>query len=101
MHNLIDNAVKNTADGKIEITSDVKDNELEINISDTGKGMSQSQIEYYSHVFESMETENFVFKNYGLGLHMVIQLSKKINAKISFHENTPKGTIVKIFLKLY
>lgn len=101
LHNLIDNAVKNTTDGKIEITSDVKGNELEINISDTGKGMSQSQIEYYSHVFESMETENFVFKNYGLGLHMVIQLSKKINAKISFHENSPKGTIVKIFLKLH
>jgi signal transduction histidine kinase len=100
MHNLIDNAVKNTTDGRIVITTDFKNAQLEIGISDTGKGMSQSQIEYYSHVFESMETENFVFKNYGLGLHMVIQLSKKINAKISFHENTPKGTIVKIFLKI-
>ncbi|SDR03638.1 Signal transduction histidine kinase [Chryseobacterium soldanellicola] len=100
LHNLIDNAVKNTTDGKITITAAVKDAQVEIGISDTGKGMSQSQIEYYSHVFESMETENFVFKNYGLGLHMVIQLSKKINAKISFHENVPKGTVVKIFLKI-
>jgi len=100
LHNLIDNAVKNTTDGEIIISAVVKNAQLEIGISDTGKGMSQSQIEYYSHVFESMETENFVFKNYGLGLHMVIQLSKKIHAKISFHENTPKGTIVKIFLKI-
>lgn len=100
LHNLIDNAVKNTIDGKIVITTSVKDDQLEIAISDTGNGMSPSQIEYYSHVFESMKTEDFVFKKYGLGLHMVIQLSKKVHARISFHENTPKGTVVKIFLTM-
>lgn len=98
IHNLIDNAVKNTKNGEILITSIVQNNTIEIAILDTGKGMSESQIKYYSQVFERTETEGFVFKNYGLGLHMVLQLIKKINAKISFHENTPKGTIVKIFL---
>lgn len=100
LHNLIDNAVKNTTAGKILITTFVnEDAQVEIGISDTGEGMTETQIEYYSYVFESMKTENFVFKNYGLGLHMVVQLSEKINATLSFLKNTPKGTIVKIFLK--
>ncbi len=99
LHNLIDNAVKNTKGGIISIKSTLKNDDVEIGIFDTGKGMSQSQIEYYSQVFERIETENFVFKNYGLGLHMVIQLVKKINANISFHENTPKGTMVKVLIK--
>ena len=100
VHNLIDNAVKNTQNGKVFIETEQKgEKQIEITISDTGKGMSQDQLEYYSFVFENMEKDNFVFKNYGLGLHMVIQLTKKINAKITFHKNTPKGTIIKIFLK--
>lgn len=100
LHNLIDNAVKNTQNGTILIKTEQKEEQqTEITISDTGKGMSQDQLEYYSFVFENIERESFVFKNYGLGLHMVIQLTKKINAQITFHKNTPQGTIVKIILK--
>lgn len=99
LHNLIDNAVKNTSNGEILIKTKDENAHVEIGIFDTGKGMSPTQIEYYSKVFEKMGTENFIFKNYGLGLHMVIQLSKKLEAKITFHKNTPKGTIVKLLLK--
>lgn len=98
LHNLIDNAVKYTKSGEILIKNSVKNDKIEIGIFDTGKGMSQRQLTYYSEVSEKTETENFVFKNYGLGLHMVIQLSQKIDAKISFQANEPTGTIVKIFL---
>jgi signal transduction histidine kinase len=99
LHNIIDNAVKNTIDGEIIIKTTIKSNNVEIEISDTGTGMSKSQIQYYSEISESMEKEGLIFKKYGLGLHMVIQLSKKIGAGISFHENMPKGTIVKVFYK--
>lgn len=99
LHNIIDNAVKNTINGKIIIKTTVIENKVEIEISDTGSGMSESQINYYTQVFESVERENLVFRKYGLGLHMVIQLSKKINAGISFQENIPNGTIVKVFFK--
>jgi len=99
LHNLIDNAVKNTESGEIIIKTREENTQVEIGIFDDGKGMTPTQIEYYSQVSERLATENFVFKNYGLGLHMVIQLSKKLEAKITFHENTPKGTIVKLYLK--
>lgn len=99
-HNLIDNAVKNTSNGKIIITTFVKNAQVGICIEDSGSGMSVEQMEYYSNLFKPANCENSVFKNYGLGLHMVSQLIMKINAEISFQKNTPQGTIVKITMDM-
>ncbi|ANF49109.1 hypothetical protein A0O34_00415 [Chryseobacterium glaciei] len=98
LHNLIDNAVKNTVDGEIIITNDRTNGEIEIRISDTGKGMSTDQIEYYNQLFLDIGDENLIFAKKGLGLPMVIQLAKKIRSRISFHNNTSRGTIVKILI---
>ncbi|MCL8535557.1 HAMP domain-containing histidine kinase [Chryseobacterium gallinarum] len=98
-HNIIDNAVKNTSDGDIIITSACTGTYLEICITDTGNGMSDEQREYYSGLFRKREHGHLILKNYGLGLHMVVQLVMKINSKMTFHKNTPKGTIIKILIK--
>lgn len=99
-HNIIDNAVKNTSEGEITITSASTGSHIEINIADTGSGMSDEQRIYYSGLFKKKENEHMIFKNYGLGLHMVVQLLMKINSKMTFHKNTPKGTIIKIHIKI-
>lgn len=99
-HNIIDNAVKNTSDGEITITSASTESHIEINITDTGSGMSDEQRIYYSELFKKKGSEHMTFKNYGLGLHMVVQLMMKINSEMTFHKNTPKGTIIKILIKL-
>lgn len=99
-HNIIDNAVKNTSDGEIIITSASAESHIEINIADTGTGMSDEQMTYYSGLFKKNENEHMIFKNYGLGLHMVVQLIRKINSEITFHKNTPKGTLIKILIKI-
>ncbi|PKF74483.1 sensor histidine kinase [Chryseobacterium sp. PMSZPI] len=99
-HNIIDNAVKNTSDGEIIITSVSAQSHIEISITDTGSGMSEEQIAYYSGLFKKKENEHLIFKNYGLGLHMVVQLMMKINSEMAFHRNTPKGTIIKILIKI-
>lgn len=99
-HNIIDNAVKNTSDGEIIITSVSTQSHLEICISDTGNGMSDEQRLYYTGLFDKKEHENLIFKNYGLGLHMVVQLMMKINGKMTFHSNTPKGTSIKLFITI-
>ncbi len=100
LHNIIDNAVKYTSDGEITITSVSSDSQVEIGIADTGNGMSDEQRAYYSGLFQKEDHENLVFKNYGLGLHMVVQLMKKINSEMTFHKNTPKGTLIKILIKI-
>ena len=99
-HNIIDNAVKNTSDGEITITSAFTGSHIEVSISDTGNGMSDEQRIYYSGLFKEKENKHMIFKNYGLGLHMVIQLLMKINSEMTFHKNTPKGTIIKILIKI-
>lgn len=99
-HNIIDNAVKNTSDGEITITSVYSYSQVEIGIADTGTGMSDEQITYYSGLFQKEDHGHLVFKNYGLGLHMVVQLMKKINSEMTFHKNTPKGTLIKILIKI-
>nr|WP_315034701.1 ATP-binding protein [uncultured Chryseobacterium sp.] len=98
IHNIIDNAVKNTNNGTIAITLKEKTiTETTIIVEDTGCGMSPEQIQYYNDLFS--KTNQMAFKNYGLGLHMVIHLIKKINAQIMFCKGLICGTTVTITLK--
>ena len=98
IHNILDNAVKNTFDGRIVL--DIKENERKsiITITDSGAGMSEEHIAVYMNLFKNPKLETPSFKGKGLGLHMVIHLVKKIHAEISFRKNEPKGTIVEITL---
>lgn len=98
IHNILDNAVKNTPEG--EIILNIKENNQHsiIIITDTGSGMSADQITNYVNLFNNPKLETPSFKGKGLGLHMVIHLVKKIKAGIHFRQNDPKGTIVEIIL---
>ena len=98
-HNLIDNAIKNTSEGKITISGEFQDSSIQVKITDTGNGMPLEKIEYYNNLFKSTEVEKLTFKNYGLGLHMVNQLIRKINSEIFFQENHLEGTMVVINIK--
>ncbi|SEW49344.1 Signal transduction histidine kinase [Chryseobacterium wanjuense] len=97
-HNIIDNAVKHTSDGEITIRTKIIDSYVELDITDTGSGMSDEQIQYYTLLSEDSTCGNLIFKNYGLGLHIVIQLIKKTNSKIYFQKNKTKGTTIKILI---
>lgn len=100
VHNLIDNAVKYTTAGKINLSANNKAGKITIKISDTGNGMSPEQLTYYNELYKTSSDDDIIrFKNYGLGLHMVIYLIKKIKAKIAFSSNEPKGTTITIDIK--
>ncbi|CAA7194059.1 sensor histidine kinase [Chryseobacterium potabilaquae] len=94
LHNLIDNAVKHTVKSEIIISTEINDKYVEIKIADKGIGMSQEQMDYYTEVLQGRDE----FKDYGLGLHMVVQLVKKTNTQMRFQANVPHGTIVSIIL---
>jgi signal transduction histidine kinase len=98
IHNILDNAVKNTFEGTITLNMTEKQQQSTITIADTGTGMSEEQIATYMNLFRNPKLETPSFKGKGLGLHMVIHLVKKINAEINFRKNQPKGTIVEITL---
>ncbi|BAP32272.1 uncharacterized protein CHSO_3235 [Chryseobacterium sp. StRB126] len=99
IHNLLDNSLKNTKSGMIIIESNIGQGYTEIKISDTGIGMSDEQIDYYMNLSRNFRSDDLFLKKYGLGLHMVIHFIKKIDARISFSKNQPKGTITSIIIK--
>lgn len=45
----------------------------------------------------NIQNEKLLFQKYGMGLHIVLELAQKINIKIVFEPNSPRGTVLKIF----
>lgn len=99
IHNIIDNAVKYSNDSIITLFAKQNGERISLQIADTGNGMTDEQLLYYNAIYRNTDDKKTPFKDFGFGLHMVIQLIKKINAEIKFTKNTPTGTIVEISLK--
>ncbi|MCP1299613.1 ATP-binding protein [Chryseobacterium sp. S0630] len=99
IHNLIDNAIKNTTNGIIELSTIEDDTIFFLEVRDTGKGMSKEQMTYYEKLQDNIENEKLVLQKYSLGLHLILQLLMMINGKIEFKNNKPQGTIVSIKIK--
>ena len=94
IHNLLDNAVKNTKDGQIELQCTTKENLLAFIIVDNGKGMPQEQIDYYLDFYK-----NPISKNYHLGLHMIIELLLIIKGEINIISRVNEGTTIEIIVE--
>ncbi|ROH86561.1 ATP-binding protein [Chryseobacterium cucumeris] len=99
IHNLIDNAIKNTTNGVIELSTSEDSTFFFLEVRDTGRGMSKEQMTYYEKLQDNIENEKLVLQKYSLGLHLILQLLMMINGKIEFKNNTPIGTIVSIKIK--
>lgn len=89
--NLIDNAIKYTDKGKVEVTvSRNKDNKLEVAVADTGIGISE---EYLTRIFEPFSQEEHgysrLYEGNGLGLALVKRYCDINNAYITIE--TKKG----------
>ena len=96
LHNLIDNAVKNTPNGTIEILAYSEEKNTFLEVKDTGNGISEEKIKYYEWIQEYPEKDKLSLQKFGLGLHLIIQLLQIIDGKLIIEKNTPKGTVFKI-----
>jgi PAS domain S-box-containing protein len=91
--NLIDNSIKYTDEGQIDIKTHKKNNNIIVTINDTGVGISE---EYLKRMFEpfTQESEGFTKKYQGIGLGLA--LTKRyldiIKAQIDVKSKKGKGT---------
>lgn len=96
--NLLDNAVKYTPSGRIDITARYCDEQIAIEISDTGIGISK---EYLPHLFTafSQEESGYTrrFDGNGLGLALVKKYCELNNARITVESEKGRGTKFTIF----
>ena len=96
--NLVDNALKNTENGTIDITIELKSNKIFLNVTDTGKGFTDAQINYYTTLFNNYEKTKFNFQNNGLGLYLVIELINLLNGDFRINKNNPNGSRIEIIV---
>lgn len=102
LFNLIGNAIKFTDEGSIIVAVNLKNIkkdklDLEIQITDTGIGISD---DYQEHLYEIFSQENEKnsksFGGAGLGLAIISKFVKKLNGTLSFESQVGKGTSFKI-----
>lgn len=94
LHNLLDNAVKNTNSGVIEIGAQLDTKKTSFWVKDTGIGMSPDIIDYYTKLFKNRDPEKLILSTYGIGLHLVLELLIILKGNISFSNPTNEGTTV-------
>lgn len=92
--NLVDNALKYTPHGKVEITLyNNSKHDICVEVKDTGIGISQ---EYMPHLFTSFSQEEMgytrKFEGNGLGLALVKKYVELNNAKINVESSKGSGT---------
>jgi signal transduction histidine kinase len=100
IHNLTDNAVKNTHNGTITIGAKIENQNLVYYVNDTGIGMKEEQINYYMTLQNNRDLEKLILSTYGIGLHLVLELLLIIKGKIHFESNVGQGTKVTVTIPL-
>lgn len=98
--NLVDNAIKYSEQGHIEILADQNErNELILEVKDTGIGMSE---EFLPEIFNSFSQEEQgytrTYDGNGLGLALVKKYCDTINAKITIKSKKGEGTTFRLVI---
>ncbi|HMM12192.1 MAG TPA: ATP-binding protein [Bacteroidales bacterium] len=99
---VVDNAIKYTSNGFVNVTSEfIPDTgEVLIRVKDTGKGMTE---EFKKHLFEAFSQESLgygrQFEGAGLGLPLARRLLDLMDGRIKIESLPNVGTTVDIFVK--
>lgn len=99
LYNLLSNAIKYTASGgHVELISLAKDQELLVQVRDTGVGISPSLLPNITEAFTRSHSDPLIAQEEGtgLGLAIVQSLAEELGARVSFESEVGKGTTATI-----
>jgi len=91
IHNIIDNANKNTHSGLIRVKLRITNSHLFLRVSDTGCGFDTKKIHLLFKPF-NQGVENETRQGLGLGLSIVNSYLKTMKGRISAHSEIGKGS---------
>lgn len=100
LHNIIDNAIKNTEDGMVKVYSRINNKKLYLIVEDTGKGFNEEDLVYYNQLSNQQSTEKLMLKNSGMGILMIAELIHILSGDIKFYNKNDKGAKVEIITDL-
>ncbi len=98
---IIDNSVKYTAKGEIEISTgyNISSGEVYVKVTDSGIGIDDN---YLPHIFETFRQESMgyarLYQGAGLGLPLAKRLMKLMNGRIEISSKKDAGTTVYIYI---
>lgn len=99
-NNLIDNALKYTADApKIVISTQQQNDGIEISVKDNGIGISKSnQKKIFEKLFRVHMGNLHNVKGFGLGLNYVKTIVEKHSGNVTVESELKKGSIFRVYL---
>lgn len=96
LRNLVDNAIKYTADGKVILSARELDDGIHIMVWDTGRGMSREKVERIMNDDGSDDSDT----RSGMGYRYVKDLLKKMNGRLIIKSEPGAGSAITIILPL-
>lgn len=98
--NLIDNSMKYTKEGQIDVSLEKKDNKIILSIKDTGVGISKEAIGSLFQKFSRGEGAKLNSSGSGLGLYLVKEIVKAHNGRVWIEsEGVGKGSTFSVELE--
>jgi signal transduction histidine kinase len=94
--NILDNSLKYTENGFVEVKISEKNDEVMITFRDTGVGIPQEDLPYITERFYRANTR---VEGSGLGLALVKEIVELHGGKMEIKSELGKGTIVTLFFK--
>lgn len=99
--NLVNNAFKFTKTGTVEVEFNSSQDELFINIKDTGIGIPKDKLDSIFERYKQLDlNESMEKKGFGLGLSIVKEIVILMNGKIQVDSKYKKGTVFKLTLPI-
>jgi len=97
LNNIISNAIKYTAQGEVRTKFSMSrfgENMLEIEVEDTGRGMTDEQLNslFSDEYMRFNETDNRIIQGTGLGMNITNELVNKMGGTIDAKSTTGVGT---------
>jgi len=93
LNHLIDNAIKFTQKGKIEVYLKYKNDKLYVRIKDTGIGINKSDIETVFKPFIQLDKRiNKEYEGIGIGLSIAYKLVKALGGELKVKSELNKGS---------
>jgi signal transduction histidine kinase len=101
LKNLVENAIKYTEKGFIEIGYAIHNENITIYVKDSGIGMNQKQLELIFARFSKIEDEKQkLYRGAGLGLSICKQITELLNGEIWAESEPAKGSTFNIRIPL-
>ncbi|MCO6148355.1 ATP-binding protein [Flavobacterium sp. NRK1] len=91
LHNIIDNAIKNTINGTISFKAVINNKTVAIRIKDTGRGIEPGKLKYYQDLLEGSLPSK---RQKGIGLHMIIELLAVMGGTMNINSKKDSGTVI-------